>query len=224
MMKKAIFYKEWIKLRWTWGLLMGVCSCFTGYALLRILRVVEFKGVAHVWEILLTKEVVFIDILKYVPLIAGILVAVVQFVPEMQQKRLKLTLHLPFPQARMIRLMLGFGLFLLLTVFVANYICLAAYLYRILAPELAGRILLTALLWYLAGVTAYFLASWICLEPAWHRRVFNLLVAAAALRVFFLSDSPQAYDPALLTLLVFVVCVAGFPWLSVRRFTLGKQD
>ena len=38
-----------------------------------------------------------IDMLQYIPLIAGILMAIVQFVPEMQRKCLKLTLHLPYP-------------------------------------------------------------------------------------------------------------------------------
>ena len=34
-------------------------------------------------------------------LIAGILMAIVQFVPEMQRKCLKLTLHLPYPELKM---------------------------------------------------------------------------------------------------------------------------
>ena len=55
----------------------------TAYALLRVQRVITFKGAAHVWEVMLEKEVVFIDILQYLPALLGVLLAVVQFVPEM---------------------------------------------------------------------------------------------------------------------------------------------
>lgn len=64
----------------------AVSLCFVVYVLLRLNRVVEFKGAAHLWEILLTKNTVFIELLEYIPLAIGILLAVVQFVPEMLQK------------------------------------------------------------------------------------------------------------------------------------------
>ena len=90
----AIFYKEWIKTRWYFLLAVLATLGFTGYCMLRINRVVEMKGAAHVWEVMLQRDVIFIDMLQYIPLIAGILMAIVQFVPEMQRKCLKLTLHL----------------------------------------------------------------------------------------------------------------------------------
>ena len=59
-------------------------SGFIGYALFQIYRITQFKGVGHVWEILLQKDTVFIDLLQYLPLFIGILAGIVQFVPEMQ--------------------------------------------------------------------------------------------------------------------------------------------
>ena len=81
----AIFYKEWIKTRWYFLLAVLATLGFTGYCMLRINRVVEMKGAAHVWEVMLQRDVIFIDMLQYIPLIAGILMAIVQFVPEMQR-------------------------------------------------------------------------------------------------------------------------------------------
>ena len=109
-MKKAIFYKEWIKTRRYFPIALTVSVIFIIYALLGVQRVINFRGVAHLWEILLSRDVVFIETLTYIPLLAGLLLAIVQFVPEMQQKRLKLTLHLPYPQNRMLMLMLIAGL------------------------------------------------------------------------------------------------------------------
>lgn len=75
----AIFYKEWIKTRWYFLLAVLATLGFTGYSMLRINRVVEMKGAAHVWEVMLQRDVIFIDMLQYIPLIAGILMAIVQF-------------------------------------------------------------------------------------------------------------------------------------------------
>ena len=68
----AIFYKEWIKTRWYFLLAVLATLGFTSYCMLRINRVVEMKGAAHVWEVMLQRDVIFIDMLQYIPLIAGI--------------------------------------------------------------------------------------------------------------------------------------------------------
>ena len=157
----AIFFKEWIKTRWYLLLACIVTLGFAGYSMLRINRVVELKGAAHVWEVMLSRDAVFVNLLEYVPLLVGILLALVQFIPEMYHKCLKLTLHLPYPQLKMINLMLLYGLLTLVICFATNYILMFVYLQGILAPELYSRILLTALPWYIAGICAYLLIAWV---------------------------------------------------------------
>ena len=129
----AIFYKEWIKTRWYLLLALVVTVGFAGYSMLRINRVVTLKGVEHVWEVMLQRDAVFVDLLQYIPLLAGILLAVVQFVPEMHRKCLKLTLHLPYSQLRMVMLMLLYGLLVLLVCFGFNYVLMGFYLQGIFA-------------------------------------------------------------------------------------------
>lgn len=223
-MIKAIFYKEWIKMRWFCLVAALFLAGFTAYALLRVQRVITFKGAAHIWEVMLEKEVVFIDILQYLPVLLGVLLALVQFIPEMTHKRLKLTLHLPFPQRKMILLMTGMGLAALAVLSAVQAFVLWCYFHTLLAPELVSRILLTSLSWYLAGLALYPLAAWVCLEPTWRRRVADILVAVGVCRLFFLSETPQAYDGMLPWLLALLLCVLFFPLLSVYRFKQGCQD
>lgn len=223
-MIKAIFYKEWIKMRWFCLVAALFLAGFTAYALLRVQRVITFKGAAHIWEVMLEKEVVFIDILQYLPVLLGVLLALVQFIPEMTHKRLKLTLHLPFPQRKMILLMMGVGLAALAVLSAVQAFVLWCYFHTLLAPELVSRILLTSLPWYLAGLALYPLAAWVCLEPTWRRRVVDILVAVGVCRLFFLSETPQAYDGMLPWLLALLLCVLFFPLLSVYRFKQGCQD
>ena len=223
-MIKAIFYKEWIKMRWFCLVAAPFLAGFTAYALLRVQRVITFKGAAHIWEVMLEKEVVFIDILQYLPVLLGVLLALVQFIPEMTHKRLKLTLHLPFPQRKMILLMMSVGLAALAVLSAVQAFVLWCYFHTLLAPELVSRILLTSLPWYLAGLALYPLAAWVCLEPTWRRRVADILVAVGVCRLFFLSETPQAYDGMLPWLLALLLCVLFFPLLSVYRFKQGCQD
>ena len=220
----AIFYKEWIKTRWYLLLALLVTLGFAGYSMLRINRVASMKGVEHVWEVMLARDTVFVDLLEYIPLLTGILLALVQFVPEMHRKCLKLTLHLPYPELKMTGNMLLSGLVLLLVCFASNFLLMEVYLNGILAHELKNHILLTALTWYLAGISGYLLVAWICLEPAWKRRILNLIIAVLLLRIFFLSPTPEAYNKFLPYLLVYTLLTASFSWLSIVRFKAGKQD
>lgn len=220
----AIFYKEWIKTRWYFLLAIITSFGFCGYCMLRINRVMELKGMEHIWEVMLQRDAIFIDLLQYIPLLVGMLLAVVQFVPEMHRKCLKLTLHLPCSQLKMVAAMLLSGLVLLLVCFASNLLLMNIYLGSAFAPELKEHILLTALPWYLAGISGYLLVSWICLEPSWKRRVLNLVISTLILRVFFLSSTPEAYNPFLPWLIVYTLCIASFSWLSIVRFKVGKQD
>lgn len=220
----AIFFKEWIKTR-RYLLSAGVVTLgFAGYCMLRIDRTVSLKGASHIWEIMLSRDAVLVDLLTYIPLLAGLLLAVVQFVPEMYHKCLKLTLHLPCPLLKTINRMLLYGILALGVCFAPHFLLMFVYLQGILPPELYGRILLTALTWYVAGLCAYLLAAWICLEPVWKRRVFNIAVTVLLLRIFFLSPGPEAYNRFIPWLLLYSLLTVSFSWLSVLRFKAGKQD
>ena len=149
---RAIFYKEWIKTRWYLLLATLTMFGFVIYSMLRINRVANLKGIEHVWEVMLSKDVVFVDLLEFIPLFVGVLLAVVQFVPEMHRKCLKLTLHLPVAQLKMINQMLLYGLVSLLVCFVICYLIMWGYMQTIFPHELYNRVLLTSAPWFVAGL------------------------------------------------------------------------
>lgn len=222
-MIKAILYKEWIKTRYLFLLLAIILMAFTAYCQLRIGKVVSLRGAAHLWEILLTRDHTFHETMRYVPLFSGILLALFQFVPEMQQKRLKLCLHLPLPQSRIMGTMLGFGVNLLMALFVATCLIIGLYLYHVLAPELISRILLTMLPWFVAGFAGYAFVAFTVLEPTWRRRLLNVLAGVAFIRIFYLSSYAEAYNQVIVWLLIITLALVGFSFLSVSRFKDGVQ-
>ena len=165
-MLKAILYKEWIKLRWYALLAVLVTTGVAAYCLLRMDRAVTLRGAGHIWEVMVLKNAIFIDYLQFVPLLAGVLAALVQFMPEMQRKCLKLTLHLPCSQQRMVFTMLAAGVLVLVACFAVNVLVMLAYLTTVLPAGLTLNILSAAAPWYLAGLAGYLLTAWVCLEPA----------------------------------------------------------
>lgn len=223
-MRKAIFYKEWIKTRWYLLLLLVLTTAMTGYCLLNIQRIITFKGAVHLWEVMLQRDALFIELTTYLPLLGGLLLGVFQFAPEMQQSRLKLTLHLPYPHGRMIAAMLLYGTAMLSIVYGISSTMIGIGFGTVVAHELCRHVLLTALPWYAAGIAAYFLTAWVCLEPAWRRRLLDMLVGAGILRIFFLTPAPEAYNRFLPGLALFTLSLSLLSLLSVHRFKTGEQD
>ena len=223
-MWKAIVYKEWIKTRRYLFAALLLTAGFAGYGLLRLYRAVELMGAGHIWEVMVTRNAVFIDPIKFVPLLAGLLLAVVQFVPEMQRKCLKLTLHLPVPALATLGAMLVFGLAALSVLFGIGVAIVGLGPLPVIARELAGNILCTALPWFLAGMAAYLLGAWVIPNPPGGLRAVNILMSLLVLRLFFLGEVPHAYDGFLPLLALFTACTASLSWISVVRFMAGRQD
>lgn len=224
IMEKAILYKEWIKTR-GYCLLALIVSCgMVVYSLIKMRYIIEIKGVEHLWMVMMERDAVFVDRLTYLPVIVGTLLAIVQFVPEMQQKRMKLMLHLPYPRFLNISIMLLYGLCCLLTCFALHFAGIWLYTRTFLPPELYSRMLLTALPWYIAGFMVYLLSTWCVLEPTWKRRIVNVAITVAIISTCFLSTNPEVYNRMTWLLATYTILCFFLPMLSVQRFIDGKQD
>ena len=71
-MEKALIFKEWVKTRMVFFISLALAICVALYAVLMMKRLIELKGVDHLWLILLLKDNTFIDIIKYIPLVVGV--------------------------------------------------------------------------------------------------------------------------------------------------------
>ena len=138
-MLKALLYKEWIKTRWYLIAALTVTTGFAAYSAYGIHRAVS----------------VFIDIMQFVPLIAGILLSIFQFIPEMQRKCLKLTLHLPVPAMVSTYTMICFGVAALSICFVISLLAITIPAGNIFPAELTSRIISTALPRRIRGICVH---------------------------------------------------------------------
>lgn len=220
-MVRSLFFKEWLKTRMAVVLAgvatMGLCA----YLLITIGRVMESHGMMAVWDTLLNRDTLLIEPLRFVPIVVGVLLGVAQILPEMTQKRIKLTLHLPIENWKSIGIMVLYGAVVMIGLVVLNLGVCFGVMSVWLPAEILKHIFLTAVVWYLAGLLAYFFTVWVVLEPTWKLRIPEMLFAAACLRGFYMSTMPEAYNAFLPIMVVFTVLCSALPLLSIDRFKKG---
>ena len=222
-MYNALFYKEWVK---TWKLIALATIVFGGsitYSFISITQDLRVSGAIDVWESVIMKDLPLLPTLKWLPLLVSVLLALAQYVPEMQDKRLKLTLHLPLPESGIVLFMLSYGITILLSIYIISYIILLSGLSIWFPSEFVLSSFYTTAPWFLAGLSAYLLTTWVCLEPVWKHRIINAVFAVSGLSLFFIDARSGGYNLFLPYLLVFTVLGLLFPFYSVIRFKEGAQ-
>jgi len=222
-MIKSLFYKEWIKSRWVLLIIAVVFAGVIGYCFMNISRSMRVAGADHIWFMVVQKELTFADYIKYIPLFAGVLLALIQFIPEMISKRLKLTLHLPMPESRIFSTMLLFGIICLLFIYIISLLVLCLGLNQYFCTEVAAWSLSMTYPWFLGGLIAYLLTAWVCIEPVWRQRIFNTIIALLIISLFYFDEMPEAYNPFMPYLIVLIIVSSTFGFYSLIRFKDGEQ-
>ena len=193
----SIFYKEWIKVRYFFLALV----CLNGAVCLKIWvdirQQLQAEHAEMIWYQAIHIQSLFYSDIRYIPLLSGICLAVVQFVPEILQKRLRLSLHLPVDRECLLAifLALGLGLYAVLALLDTAAIWTVSRYY--FPVEVAVSSLTTLLPWHYAGFVGYLGMSLILLEPAWSRRVFVLLVFSGFISLLFSGSGYCRLNPAL---------------------------
>ena len=222
-MLKAIFYKEWLKLRLFWLLALLLHAGLVTYLLLALRSTLLASGVVETWATMIGRDVMMVNQLMYLPLVTGIALALCQWLPEMQIKRIRLTLHLPLEYTASIGIMLLSSLVGLCLLFALDATILALVEHAWLPRELVWRTFLTCLPWYIAGMLGYSIVSWCVLEPQWRFRCLNILIGAPLVAICFLSTQPACYSHMWPWLLIVLIATTILPFYSIYRFKLGKQ-
>jgi hypothetical protein len=221
-MYTSLFYKEWIKTRKPLWLLSSVFAAAVAYILLTVAKQYQANPVA-LWEFIVQNNAAQAGYLKYLPVGAGMLFAIVQLAPEMQNRRLKLTLHLPLNESKIVGSILLFGFVALAGLFLASGAILLAGLRVYVPAEVVFANFITLLPWMLGGLATYLFAAWICLEPVWKQRVLNAIPALCCVSLFYTEALPGAYVPFLPWLIVLTVAGFAVPFYSAIRFKQGIQ-
>jgi len=220
-MFKSLLYKEWIKLRLYWLLLLVVNVAFCGFLCLRLRHVYRINEAMAVWSNWIFKGYLFYRVCEYVPLLLGVVLGCLQFFPETLSKRLRLVLHLPLGENRAAAVHLVAGLLMLALVYLPGLAIIAASASIYFPPDFQSNLLLTYTPWLLGGFAAYLLTAFTVLEPTWRTRIVYLLLGGALLRLYYQEDFYNSYLRIMPLLAICTALLFVFPLLSTYRFGKG---
>ena len=223
-MLKAILYKEWIKLRWAVLVIAALTVLSLAYSIGMINYYVEFQGALQNWmyvigKSLLLKNIVFVKVL---PLITGLVFALIQFVPEMNNKRMRLSYHLPISEKKLLLSSVGFGYMFLLAEIVFLFFGLWLVVSLTYPAEVVQKVLMSTIPWFLGGSATYLMGAFIILEPTWVYRIIYGVVAYALIQLNFLASTYDQYRN-----IWFLIALVAIMPLSVvfagHRFRRGTK-
>ncbi|MCF7832398.1 MAG: hypothetical protein K9N05_02325 [Candidatus Marinimicrobia bacterium] len=223
-MLKAILYKEWIKLRWAVIVIAALTVLSLAYTIGMINYYVEFQGAFQNWmyvigKSLLLKNIVFVKVL---PLITGLAFALIQFVPEMTNKRMRLSYHLPISEKKLLISSAGFGYMFLLAEIVFLFFGLWMVISMTYPTEIVTKVLMSTIPWFLGGSAIYFMTAFIILEPSWIYRIIYAVISYGLIELNFRASTYDQYQ----NLWALILIVAVMPltvMFAGHRFRRGTK-
>jgi hypothetical protein len=220
---KSIIYKEWIKIRWTFlgFLVLGVVALAIMF--LKIRHDILFVDAVNYWYSFLFRGSPYFGLLKFLPLVAGLGIALSQYFPETVNKRIKLTFHLPVKENEILLKMHAFGAGSLVAIFLFFFIVFVAGSSIYFPSEIIRPSLITIAPWFLGGLTTYFITSLILLEPIWLYRGLYTALGAGFITFFYTNAVIGGYKPMLLSLTLFTVLLSVVVLFSGYRFRKGEM-
>lgn len=222
-MFQAIAYKEWLKVRRVWAILLVLCLAALAGVLLSLQHEIRFSSAIAVWIKTVFMRFRYYESLRYLPLLIGLAIAAAQFVPEALSSRLMLSLHLPVRENTVVLWMLAVGyvgvavLYLLL----GSVVCLIGAVYY--PREIVWSALLNVAPWLLAGSAGYFGLAAVLVEPRWIRKGILSLILAGFIDLMLQDADNRAFAPSLP---LFLVLTAGLFTTIIStsdRFRRGIQ-
>lgn len=219
---KHLLYKEWIKTRWYAAVGLVVSLALSVYTCINAVSMLHDLGGAFFYSTLLTGNIALMTQLKYLPLAIALLIGLPQFLREITNKRIRLTLHLPVGCTAVVYTMVLYGLAVFCCTLLPALLITVITLAVSFPAEVTVATLQTLLPWLLGGMTAYFFTAMIAFEPVWKFRFGYILIAYFTLRFFYLGygvgNAVTAYPLLLIITLISSLAVI----YTSHRFNKGE--
>jgi hypothetical protein len=219
----ALSYKEWLKTRWVLlaAIVLGITSILTIF--LNLGAIAEFNDANAVWNYVVYKKYLFYGDIKFVPAIIGFIFAVAQFYSEANNLRLKLTLHLPLNENKLLFYMLGYGTLMQFILDIIFVLFLSVVTSHFFPSEIVASQFYTVLPWIFSGFVTYFFVSAIMVDPLWPRRVILLLAAYEIISFYLITNGYQSYMTSMYWFIVIGILEFFLIFLSGFRFKRGAR-
>ncbi len=222
-MFSPIYYKEWLKLRWAFLIVLGFALLMDLNIYLNLSHDIIFiEPKSYLYNVIF-RGIKFYSGIQYLPLLSGIVLAIVQFYPEMHSDRLKLTFHLPVNENRVLLQMVSLGAFLQFIISLVLVLVLMLITGKFFPGEVVSSVVLTVLPWVLAGFVGYFATAMILIEPIWKVRIILMLIFYGFIGFFYFDFFYNTYARSWPYFLLLTLAHSVFILYSGYRFRRGVR-
>ncbi len=222
-MFKSIVFKEWLKIRWFLIILSLIGIIAAGNIFLKVQHNIAFNEATKYWYLILFQNHHYFSSLKFLPLFIGLVIAAAQYIPEIMERRIKLTFHLPINENKILIMMLGFGTISILVSFAIMFFVFVGLSNFFFAKEIVHAVIVSVTPWFLGGFAAYFLAALIILEAIWKYRIAYFITASAFMLLFFENSVAGGYSPINLKMAILTLLISVSLLFSAYRFRKGEM-
>ncbi len=221
---RALFLKEWVKLRPVWGLLLVANGLLMLYLWIDMRHHFRVEHAEMLYYQANRIGRLFYSDMRYAPLLTGLLLALAQFWPEVTKGRLRLSLHLPVGLATLTLTYLTIGLGGLAVLLLLEALALYGIIALYFPIEFANSALVTASAWILAGFVAYLGVTMIVLEPGRGRKLFYSVIVGGLVWLCHLAQHYGQAAPLLPGLIALTLLLIPAVFLPVFRFRYGGRS
>ncbi len=225
-MIRAIIFKEWLKIRWAFLAVLSFSVLILVMIALNIAYDMRMMTPKNSWYYVIFRHQIFYSSMLAIPLISGFILGIVQFYPEINASRLKLTLHLPMKSNTILLTMVGIGVAALLIIYITTMLIISAVTLNFYPVEVFESLWITTAAWFLAGLVIYLATGMISVEPQWWQRIFLMIVSVGFVSTLLISPSDGGYNqyqqalPAFAVLSLFYIISILY---SADRFRKGVK-
>ena len=220
-MIQAIIYKEWLKLRWPVLIMTGIFILLIVKIALSVAYGMRFYEPNTFWNEVIMRGYQFYTDIKYVPVLAGIVIAAAQYFPEISANRLKLTLHLPLNENKILISMVSFGTIILLAIFLFSWSLLSVVASFYFPFQVLQSVWFTSLPWFMAGIIFYWALAMVVIEPVWIRRIIMMIISYGIIDALFYGDNFNQYQHSWFWFLLLGSAFSISILYSAQRFRKG---
>lgn len=217
---QSIFYREWHKTRLIVIGSFVITISIMLYILLSFAHDVRASGLTTIVRDIAVNNLQPLAIFKLVPTILGALLAIGQFIPEVTDDKLKLTLHLPFNEHYILATLLGYGTLALSAVLSVGML-LSMIIGKYVPFTMLNYIIISVHPWLASGLITYALVAASIIEPYWARRISLLPIMLTFQFILLLDSQPMALSESWLFMIFSIVVSYIAPFYNMIRYKNG---
>lgn len=221
-MIRGLLYKEWIKTRW----LIVFSLCIGGLVLLFNYSEVKFQYIEkqpiNYFLKIMVINLPYLSMMKFLPAFFGMLLAMFQFIPEINNKKYKLMFGLPLNENKISLMIMNYGL--LVVIIYALFISFGSWLLSIkfLYPEVVFLNFSLLLTWQLAGLIMYLGVSTVLCEPNWAMKLFFGFIVFISIKLALDARNSGTTDILNFYLFGSVICSFMLLFYALTRLRKGQ--